>query len=93
MTWVTWVTWGFVALAALVVGVAVAASRGRLDLTMEPPYEPPPDPGTPRVGRPGVEWHEPAGGPVDDQMPAPDPQHHPRTTGEPADGSHEAQDR
>lgn len=92
--WVTWVTWGFAGLIVLVVAVAVAISTGRLDASFGAPYEREnasvgqPDP------RPDVDWSEPADGRAGaDLRPATDPQHHPRTTGEPAHGRYEAQDR
>lgn len=94
MSWVTWVTWGFVALAIVVLLVTLAASRGLLDVSFGPPYQAPDEPEAPSGHRSGVEWTKPAGGPViTDQAPATESQHHPRTTGEPADGRHEAQDR
>jgi hypothetical protein len=107
MTWVTWVTWAFVALAAAVTMVAMAISRGRLQVSFEPPYEPseqqPPVVSAtgraPSGTRSGIEWSEPAAGRPDldglepDEGAAPTAQNHPPTTGEPADGRHEAQDR
>jgi hypothetical protein len=85
----SWVTWAFVGLAVVVAAVGMAISRGRIDVSFEPPYEfriPPADPTG--VG-PGIEWTEPAAGRSLDRI----GQHHPRTTGETAHGRHEAQDR
>lgn len=102
MTWVTWVTWVFVGLAVAVAAVAWAIASGRLRAGFEEPY----DDGRatsqmpePSLGQPAVGYVEPAAGrpdlagtePID--AGATDLQHHPRTTGEPADGRHEAQDR
>lgn len=85
----SWVTWAFVGLAVVVVVVAAAASRGRIDVTFEPPYAQPVEPADPIGVRPGIEWSEPAAGRSVDRI----GQNHPRTTGETAHGRHEAQDR
>ena len=102
MTWVTWVTWGFVAVAAGVVMIAAFISRGSLDSSFENPYQPAKE-AAPESLRPGahssalgsdIEWSEPAAWrPHLDEDAVSHPQPHPRTTGEPAHGRHEAQDR
>lgn len=102
MAWVTWVTWGFVAIAAGVVVIAALISRGVIDAGFEPPYEHGVDaaqepPGTAadlEGDRSDIEWSASAAWrPHLDEGAATHPQPHPRTTGEPADGRHEAQDR
>lgn len=102
MIWVTWVTWAFVAVAAGVVVVAALISRGTLDVGFERPYdavdrpqsEPPPSGAHRSPGGSGIEWSESAAWRLHlDEGAVTHPQPHPRTTGEPADGRHEAQDR
>ncbi|WP_162458360.1 hypothetical protein [Pseudactinotalea terrae] len=85
----SWVTWGFVGLAIAVLAVAAAISRGWIEVTLDPPYEPQVRPADPTGTRSGIEWSEPAAGRSHDRI----GQHHPRTTGETAHGRHEAQDR
>lgn len=85
----SWVTWAFVGLAGLVAVVAAAVSRGRLDVTFEPPYARPIEPADQGSAGSGIEWSEPAAGRSVDRI----GQNHPRTTGETAHGRHEAQDR
>lgn len=105
MTWVTWVTWVFVGLAVAVAAAAWAIASGRLRAGLEEPYDEEraaPQMPEPSLGQPAVRYVEPAAGRPDlagtDRIDptdagATDLQHHPRTTGEPADGRHEAQDR
>jgi len=102
MTWVTWVTWAFVALAVGVVVVAALVSRGSVEATLEPPYEPVLEPSGPSATttgqrvqvQSGIGWSEPAAWRSNlDEDAETEPQPYPLTTGEPADGRHEAQDR
>jgi hypothetical protein len=85
----TWVTWGFIGLAIAVLAVAAGIARGRIEVTLDPPYAPLVRSADPEGTRSGIEWSEPAAGRSDDRT----GQHHPRTTGETAHGRHEAQDR
>ena len=102
MAWVTWVTWVFVAIAAGVVVIAVLVSRGTIRSGFDRPYEPEEQPASDAAPRgahrspdgSGIEWSESAARRQHlDEDAVIHPQPHPRTTGEPADGRHEAQDR